>query len=130
MLEVHKYVGFVVVAIFAVGWLWGLATWILRRHDPGPGFWVWVTVAQIVAGTQVVIGIILLLLGKRPTVPLHYVYGIGPLIVLGFAHWIAREGQKVKDGSNPFPAWIWFAGGSFICFGLSLRAMMTGLNIG
>ena len=32
------------------------------------------------------------------------------------------EGTKVKDGANPFPAWIWFAGGSFICFGLTLRA--------
>jgi hypothetical protein len=130
MIQVHKFVGFVVVAIFSVGWIWGLATWILRRKDPGAGFWVWVSVAQVVAGLQALIGIVLLILGYRPDTPLHYVYGIGPLFVLGFAHWIAREGAKVKDGSNPFPAWIWFAGGSFICFGLTLRALMTGLGIG
>lgn len=130
MPEIHKYVGFAVVGVFAVGWLWGLGTWIFRRPDPGAGFWVWLTVAQVVAGLQALIGIVLLLLGHRPNGWLHYVYGFGPLLILAAAHWMAREGQKVKVGAKPFPAWIWFAGGAFICFGLSLRALMTGLGIG
>ncbi len=130
MPEVHKFVGFAVVAVFSVGWIWGLLTWILRRSDPGRGFWVWLTVAQLVAGLQALLGIILLLLGYRPDVWLHYVYGFGPLVILVLAHWLAREGQKVKQGANPFPPWAWFAGASFICFGLSLRALMTGLGIG
>ena len=103
MPEVHKYVGFVVVAIFAVGWVWGLVTWILRRKDPGARFWVWLSVAQVVAGLQALIGVILLLLGYRPDVWLHYVYGFGPLVVLAAAHWQAREGQRQKEGVNPFP---------------------------
>ena len=130
MPEIHKYIGFAVVAVFAVGWLWGLGTWILRRPDPGEGFWTWLTVAQVVAGLQAVAGIILLILGYRPGVWLHYVYGFGPLLILAAAHWMAREGQKVRVGAKPFPPWIWFAGGSFICFGLSLRALMTGLGVG
>jgi hypothetical protein len=130
MLEVHKLVGFGVVGIFAVGWLWGLGAWILRRRDPGAGFWVWVTVAQVVAVLQALLGIILVLLGHRPDTWLHYVYGFGPLVVLGAAHVFAREGQKVKPGAEPFPAWPWFAGAAFICFGLTLRALMTGLGIG
>jgi hypothetical protein len=129
MPEVHKYVGFVVVAVFSVGWIWGLLTWILRRPDPGAGFWVWLTTAQLLAGLQALLGIVLLVLGNRPDTPLHYVYGFGPIVVLAFAHWLAREGQKVKEGTNPFPPWVWFAGASFICFGLTLRALMTGLGV-
>jgi hypothetical protein len=130
MPEVHKYVGFAVVAIFAVGWVWGLATWMMRRTDPGAGFWVWLSVAQVAAGLQALIGVILLLLGHRPEVWLHYVYGFGPLVVLGAAHWLAREGQRERQGSNPIPPWAWFAGAAFICFGLTLRALMTGLGVG
>ena len=130
MLGVHRIVGFAVVAVFAVGWIWGLGTWIARRPDPGSGFWVWLSVAQVVAGVQAAIGIVLLLLGYRPSTWLHYVYGFGPLVILTLAHVFAREGQKVKSGAKPFPAWPWFAGGSFICFGLALRALMTGLGIG
>jgi hypothetical protein len=130
MTEVHKYVGFVVVTIFAVGWVWGLGAWISRRKDPGPKFWVWLSVAQVMAGLQAFIGIVLLLLGRRPTVWLHYVYGFGPLLVLVAAHWLAREGQRQNEGANPLPAWAWFAGAAFICFGLTLRALMTGLGIG
>ena len=56
MPEVHKYIGFAVVAIFTVGWVWGLVAAVARR-DPGPRFWVWLTVAQIVAGIQAVVGV-------------------------------------------------------------------------
>ena len=103
MPEIHKYIGFVVVAVFAVGWIWGLGTWILRRPDPGGGFWTWLTVAQLVAGLQALIGIILLLLGYRPGVWLHYVYGFGPLLILAAAHWMAREGQRVRVGREAVP---------------------------
>jgi hypothetical protein len=130
MPEIHKYIGFAVVAIFSIGWIWGLGTWILRRPGPGNGFWIWLSVAQIVAGIQALAGILLLILGYTPDTWLHLVYGLLPLVVLALAHWLAREGQKAKQGANPFPPWTWFAGASFICFGLTLRALMTGLGIG
>lgn len=129
MPEVHKFVGFAVVSIFAIGWIWGLVTWIARRKDPGAGFWVWLSVAQVVAGIQALLGIVLLLLGYRPDVWLHYVYGFGPLVVLAVTHGLAREGQR-QPRPNPIAPWVWFAGASFICFGLTLRALMTGLGVG
>jgi hypothetical protein len=128
MREVHKIAGFVVLGVFAVGWLWGLGVWILKRPEPGAAFWVWLTVAQLAAGLQALGGIVLLLLGYRPSGWLHYVYGFGPIVVLVLCHVLAREGRKVRGGQEPFPAWAWFAGGAFICFGLSLRALMTGLG--
>ncbi len=67
------------------------------------------------------IGLILLLLGHRPTTWLHYVYGFGPLVVLVIAHATARE-------QYPDRPWIPFAWAAFICFGLTLRALMTGLG--
>ena len=129
MSEVHGFVGFVVVAVFAVGWLWGLGAWIARR-GPGERFWTWLTVAQVVAGTQALIGIILLAFGERPTTWLHYVYGFGPLLILAIAHALARDLQKTKTGAPAIATWVPFALASFICFGLTLRALMTGLGVG
>ncbi len=129
MSELHKYVGYVVVGVFAVGWIWGLAAWISRR-GPGDRFWNWLTVAQVTAGIQAVIGIVLLLLGRRPTTWLHYVYGFGPFLILAIAHALARDLQKTQPGAKPIQAWVPFAFAAFICFGLTLRGLMTGLGIG
>ncbi len=117
---VHEYVGYVVVALFAIGWVWGLGAWALKR-GPGSWFWLWLAIVQVVAIVQALIGVVLLLLGHRPTTWLHYVYGFGPLVVLVIAHATAR--QQYRD--RP---WIPFAWAAFICFGLTLRALMTGLG--
>ena len=50
MSAVHEWVGFAVVALFAIGWLWPLGAMIVRR-GPGELFWRWLTVAQVAAGT-------------------------------------------------------------------------------
>jgi len=126
---IHEVVGFVVVGIFAVGWIWGLGAWIAKR-DPGERFWTWLVVAQVVAGVQVLIGLILLLLGRRPSTWLHYVYGFGPLVILVIAHALARDVQKTKTGAPAVAAWVPFALASFICFGLALRGLATGLGVG
>ena len=127
---IHEVVGFTILAIFTVGWVWGLGGWLLRKRTGGPGryYWVWLAVAQIVALVQAAIGLLLLALGFRPQTWLHLVYGFGPLVVLLIAHSMAREGQKVAEGHEPIPAYTWFAGAAFICFGLALRALMTGLG--
>jgi heme A synthase len=129
MAEVHKYVGFVVVAVFTIGWVWSVVAFV-RRREPGPRFWIWLVVAQVVAGLQALIGLVLLALGYRPETSLHYVYGFGPLVVLLIAHATARDLQKTKPDARPIPSWLVFAAGAFICFGLSLRALMTGLGTG
>lgn len=129
MSSIHTVVGFAVVSIFAIGWLWPLGTLVIRRR-PGEAYWIWLTVAQVVAGVQALLGLILLLMGRRPSDWLHLVYGFGPILILVIAHALAREGQKVKPGAEPIPPYLWFGFGAFICFGLSLRALMTGLGLG
>jgi hypothetical protein len=120
--DLHRWVGYVVVAIFAIGWLYGIVLWIVKR---GHGwFWRWLVAAQVIAIAQAVAGVILLLIGRRPSDWLHVVYGFGPLVILGIAHALAR------DEMFRARAWVPFAFASFICFGLSLRALMTGLGTG
>jgi hypothetical protein len=131
MSQVHEVVGFAVVGVFAVGWIWGLGVFLFRRgRGPGERFWTWLAVAQVTAGAQALIGIALLLLGRRPSTWLHYVYGFGPLLILAIAHGLAREGRKVRIDDQPLAPWVPFAFAAFICFGLTLRALMTGLGVG
>jgi cytochrome b561 len=63
--EIHKLIGFIVVGLFAIGWVWGLGAYVMKR-GPGEPFWRWLTVAQVVAIGQAVIGIDLLIAGNRP----------------------------------------------------------------
>jgi hypothetical protein len=121
--ELHRYVGFVVVGIFSIGWVFGLVLWISRR-EAGDWFWRWLVAAQVIAALQAVVGVVLMLLGRRPTTWLHVVYGLGPLVILGIAHLLARDENFRRR------PWVPFAVASFICFGLSLRALTTGLGTG
>lgn len=123
MSELHELVGYLIVGLFTVGWLFGLVLLFWRR-EAGDWFWRWLTVAQVVAIVQALFGAILFLAGGRPTTWLHYVYGFGPLVIFGIAHVLARdEVFKVRP-------WAPFAMASFISFGLSLRALTTGLGLG
>jgi len=128
MPKVHEWVGFAVVAVFTVGWVWGLVA-LIGKRDPGQRFWTWLVVAQVIAAVQALLGLLLLALGYRPDSWLHYVYGFGPLLVFLIAHQMARELHDQEGGRLSQP-WVVFAGASFICFGLSGRALMTGLGIG
>lgn len=136
MSSVHEVIGFAVVAIFAIGWIWGLGAWITRR-DPGTWYWLWLAIAQVVAGAQALFGIVMLLFGRRMVTPtalgglLHYVYGLLPILLFLFAHIIARAGNARMIGiDRPVRPWVPFAWASFICFGLTSRALMTGLGVG
>lgn len=123
-----------VVATFALGWIWGLGAKIARR-EPGDVYWTWLAVAQVVAGAQALLGTILLLLGRRLEAAgvlggtLHYVYGYLPLLLFVFAHVVARAGDaRVIGIDRPLRSWVPFAWASFISFGLTLRALLTGLG--
>jgi hypothetical protein len=129
MSRVHEVVGFIVLGVFTLGWIW--AGWAaLRRREPGERFWTWLVVAQSVAGAQAAIGLILLAMGLRPSTWLHYVYGFGPLVILAIGHGLARELRRGRVEIPMLEPWGVFGLASFICFGLSLRALMTGLGIG
>jgi hypothetical protein len=84
---------------------------------------------------QAVLGTILLLLGRRLEAEgvlggtLHYVYGYLPLLLFVFAHVVARAGDARAIGiDRPVRPWVTFAWASFVSFGLTLRALMTGLG--
>jgi hypothetical protein len=131
----HRVVGFAVVAIFALGWIWGLGAKLSRR-DPGDRFWTWLTVAQIVAALQALLGTLLLLVGRRVDAEgalgglLHYVYGYLPLLLFVVGHVVARAGNARAIGIDRLiQPWVPFAWVSFISFGLTLRALMTGLGL-
>jgi hypothetical protein len=129
---VHAAIGYGVVGLFAVGWLLGLGAWVVRR-DPGRVFWVWLTVAQVAAAVQVLVGVVLYLSGRRAETLLHYAYGFFPLLVLVAAHVVARETRRMKPSprtGRTMAPWVPFAWAAFICFGLTLRGLMTGLGIG
>jgi hypothetical protein len=49
---------------------------------------------------------------------------------LVIAHALARDVQKTKTGAPAVAAWVPFALASFICFGLALRGLATGLGVG
>src|ERR687888_1445899 len=95
MASVHEAVGVVVVAVFAVGWLWGLGAWAARR-GPGRWFWTWLAVTQVLVVLQAVIGVVLFAMGRRADSWLHYAYGIFPVLVLVVAHVVARETRTMK----------------------------------
>ena len=121
MIQVHKLAGFVVVAVFAVGWIWGLAAWVTKR-GPGEWFWTWVTVAQVLSGLQAIVGIVVFASGYRALTMLHYAYGLFPIVALVGAHLVARRPDFRERPWVPF-AWV-----GFISFGLTLRAVMTGMS--
>ncbi len=140
MSAVHRILGFFVVGVFAVGWIWGLGAKLVRR-EPGALYWRWVALAQVAAGLQAIVGLTLLAMGGRVSGGLggvlHYVYGLLPLLLFFIAHVVARSGDMSFvgiRGSQGEPiairAWTPFAWASFICFGLTLRALMTGLGEG
>ena len=132
MSDLHLVVGYAVVVLFAIGWIWGLVAWI-AKHDAGRWFWVWLAMVQVVVGAQAIVGAILYLSGHRSDHWLHYAYGIFPAGVLVVAHIVARETRRMKPSPRTgrvMAPWVPFAWASFVCFGLTLRGLMTGLGIG
>lgn len=124
--SVHLYVAYAIPAGFALLTLWSLVTFLINR---GPGEWYWniLGVLQVIIGAQFVVGAILFLSGARPdsNAPtwLHYVYGaFFPAAVLVFAHSLAR------DRFREIP-WAVFGVASLVCFGLTFRALQTGLGV-
>jgi hypothetical protein len=122
---IHKVIGYAVPGGFGLLFLWSIYL-LIRNRDAGAPYWNLLAALQVVIGVQFLVGATLFLMGDRPASNgptwLHYVYGaFFPALVLGVAHWRAR---KVEVGP-----WLIFGVAAFVCCGLTLRALMTGLGI-
>jgi len=121
----HRFVAYSVPASFALLALWSVYG-LIRNRDPNDWFWNLLGFAQTVIAVQVVVGAILFLGGRRPASNgpgwLHYVYGAAfPALVLLIAHARARKVEVAP--------WLIFGVASLVCFGLTFRALQTGLGI-
>ena len=122
MSEFHKYLGFVVPAIFLILTLWA-AYGLVRDKTPGANFWRLLAAAQVFLGIQIVAGgILYIFLGRRGPEWRHYTYGLlFPVFLLIMGH---RYAQKYED----IP-WIVFGIVALLNFGLTVQAVRTGLEV-
>jgi hypothetical protein len=122
MARFHELEGFVIVAGWGVLFLFGVGLFITKR-DANRVYWGLLTVLQVLLGVQLLVGLVLLFAGGRQPL-LHYLYGaVFPALVLGVCHVLTRGLEKP-------PYHLFFTIGSFFVFGLTARALMTGLGVG
>jgi hypothetical protein len=90
---VHVIGGVAVLATNLVAGVWGGVAWL--RQEPSVAFWYLLRAAQVAVVVQVLLGAILLLLGREAD-GLHYVYGILPLVVSLLAEGV-RAGAAERE---------------------------------
>lgn len=127
MTDIHRMIAYAIPAGFAILVLWAVVA-LIRNRNPHDFFWQLLAILQVVVGVQTIIGGILFVTGGRPISNgpewLHYVYGaLFPAAVLVAAHRIARS-----ERWRQIP-WAVFGFAALICFGLTFRALQTGLGI-
>lgn len=127
MVDIHRFIAYSIPAGFAILTLWAVASFV-RNRNPHDLFWQLLAFLQVVIGVQTIVGGILYLSGGRPASNgpewLHYVYGaLFPAAVLIAAHRIAAS-----ERWRQIP-WAVFGFAALICFGLTFRALQTGLGI-
>jgi len=122
MSRFHELEGFVIVAGWGLLFLWGIGLFLFRR-EADRLYWGLVAVLQVLLGIQLLAGTVLLVMGDRRPV-LHYLYGaVLPAITLVVCHVLTRSLQKP-------PYHLFFTWGALFIFGLTARALMTGLGTG
>jgi hypothetical protein len=115
----HRYLGALIVVLFLAIMVVGLVLRLLRRDETPT--WVWVTQhwTENLLVVQTVVGVVLLLLGRRVVGELawlHYLYGsVFPLVavIVGRLAALRREERE----------YVGLAWGAFFALALTLRAM-------
>lgn len=90
----HLVVGIAVLALNLAAGTWGGIAWLAER--PSVGFWYVLRAAQAAVLVQVLLGGLLVLLGREAPDGLHYVYGLSPLLVSFLAEG-ARAGVAERE---------------------------------
>jgi hypothetical protein len=94
METVHAIGGVAVLVTNLLAGVWGGAAWL--RQQPSVTFWYLLRIAQVAVVVQVLLGAILLLLGREAVDGLHYVYGVLPLVVSLLAEGV-RAGAAERE---------------------------------
>ena len=79
MKDIHAIVGAACLALNALAAVWGVVAW--ARRDPSVSFWPVLRLAQASVVIEVLLGVVLLIDGRKPPDSLHYVYAVAPLVV-------------------------------------------------
>lgn len=79
MVTVHVVVGATLLVLNLAAGV--LGAWCWRRVEPSPRFWQLLRGGQAAIVVQVLLGALLLALGKKPHDDLHILYGVLPLVV-------------------------------------------------
>jgi hypothetical protein len=127
--QLHGYVvGSLIMGLWLVLTVWALVLWRMHREE-APTFWRVVSIAQILLAIQLVVGLVLLGMGRRPGEPgwfdtlFHPLYGfVFPGVVLVVAHVQARSGAR--------SAYAVFALAAFVIFALTVRSFTVGAGMG
>lgn len=77
MTTAHIVVGSLVIALSLLAGAWG--GWRWYRVAPSAAFWRLLRAAQVALLVQILLGAVLLALGRRPSSDLHFLYGLLPL---------------------------------------------------
>ncbi|MFN2611785.1 MAG: hypothetical protein ABR536_00265 [Solirubrobacterales bacterium] len=102
MTSVHLVLGISVLLLSLAGGVWGGYCWLKERASQG--FWYLLRAQQSAVAVQVMLGTLLLFLGKNAGNDLHYLYGGLPLVVSLFAEG-ARAGAATQElGDTDFDA--------------------------
>jgi hypothetical protein len=120
---VHRYLGAAIVVLFLVLFVWGLVLRALGREETPEALWVAQHWTENLLAVQVVLGLVLLVIGRRvvgePLVWLHYLYGsVFPLI--------AVVGGRIAGLRREQHEYLGLTWGAFFALGLTLRALQTG----
>lgn len=75
----HAILGTLVLLVNAAAGLWG--AWLWWRAEPAPAFWTVLRTGQVLLVAQVLLGGVLLALGKEPP-SLHILYGALPVAII------------------------------------------------
>jgi heme A synthase len=116
-MQLHDRLGFVVMVVSIVGAVAGV--FALLRPQWMPAIRVYLRLTLAVVAVQVVVGIVLVTTGSRPSQGIHWFYGAATLVSLpiGFA-----IGSRLGAREEP----LWVVGGAVATVLFALRAMTTG----
>ena len=122
MTVLHRYLGALIVALFLVIMVWGLALRLLGRRETPTALWAAQHWTENLLVVQIIGGVVLLVIGRRLSgggdVWLHYLYGsVFPLVAI--------VGGRIAGLRREEREYVGLAWGSFFALGLTLRALQT-----